>query len=181
MKSTMGDNSVPKFMTESLYSNPNQGISMVANQTDRIEILMERGNCVRLSAPVRMAEPGDFSAWSEKLMENLNRCPFPFSEMLETVPVATFCSLMEKAGEKVDDAHQWQYLDGQPVDPGLLAETETKKPADNIDQVFKSVRVEVSTRKVARVFVRLVFIIPIDVVQRYYKTPACYYLFLKVF
>ena len=77
-------NNLASNLQDSQLKN-NLGVSMVANPTDRIiEIYLDR-NIYRLTPPVRLREPADFPGWTEKLLENLARCPHPGAEMLETV------------------------------------------------------------------------------------------------
>lgn len=142
----------PKSANDKPQLNDNQGTSMVANPGDRVEIMLERGNVFKLTATVRLDQPSDFSAWSEKLIENLRRCPFPSAEMLDTVPMAVYCKMLADNGEAVPNDKKWTYLDGNPLEAGAADKGE-QKVEDKFDKIFKSVRVDVDQRKTTRTYV----------------------------
>lgn len=127
----------------------NQGLTMVANPSDRVEIVMEKGSVLRLTAPIRLDQPSDFSAWSERLFENLNRCPPPGILMLKSTPMQHFLKLMKKGGETVEKEKKWTFSDGTALETeGEIREAEHQKAkAEKYKEIFKDLDVDIGDEK----------------------------------
>jgi len=123
----------------------NLGLTMVANQSDRIEIMVEKGNTIKLTAPIRLDQPSDFSAWSEKLIDNLKRCPAPGPYMLKSTPMQNFIEMMRKGGEPVGKDKKWIYSDGTPVEMGADAKDNEQQKSKEVkyQQIFKELDVDI--------------------------------------